>query len=310
MKIVFFGSDDFARAHLESLLESGFEVVCCVTQPDRSKDRGMKLSISPIKECAQEEGISIIQPESFDEAIVAALKDFEADLFVVISYGKILPQEIIDIPKICAINVHPSILPKYRGAAPINWAIINGDKKTGVSIIKLNLKMDAGDIVSCEEVDIADEDTASTLRVKTMMIGSGLLKETIGMLENDTCQYMAQEQKSVTLAPKLTKELGLIDWSQSAVIINNKVRGLSPWPSAYTYYEGKLFKILDSEVVDNKQDRSFGEVIEASKSGILVQTKENSLLLKQVQLQGSKEMPAHSFCIGHKIEVGFKFSNL
>ncbi len=315
MKIVFFGSDDFAQTHLDALVDSPYEVVACVTQPDRPRNRGMKMVVSPIKECAQKQDIPVLQPENIKDAgLIEALKNFEADLFVVISYGRILPADILNIPKLYAINVHGSFLPKYRGAAPINWVIINGEIETGLSIIKMNTAMDAGDILAQKTTVIFPEDTSITLRARMMQEGARFLLETMENIA--TITPLKQDEKQVTIAPKLIKELGHIDWNKSAVEIHNLARGLLPWPGAYTFYEGKPLKILDTEVL-KQHNQNFlqpGKVIEINKQGLIIATGNlkqtpGVCLVKEVQLAGSKRMDAASFVRGHHMQVGFQFDS-
>ncbi len=311
MKIIFFGSDDFALRHLEALIDSSHEVLAVVTQPDTHKNRGMKLIVSPIKECARAHAIDVLQPTDLKEvSFIEACHKYEADLFIVIAYGRFLPQVVLDIPKICALNVHGSLLPKYRGAAPINWAIINGEKETGVSIIKLNVRMDAGDILSHVPMLITDEDTSITLRQRMMEEGAVLLLGTLDLLMQDPDHQSseAQVEGDVTFAPKLSKECGLIDWNKSAVEIFNKIRGLLPWPGAYTMYEGKRLKFLESLVLaDDCTSVRPGSIISADKMGLVVATADVGLLIKKVHLENSKPMDAHSFLIGHPIKIGFQF---
>jgi methionyl-tRNA formyltransferase len=307
MKIIFFGSDDFAEAHLRALLNSEHEVAACVTQPDRSKGRGMKVIISSIKEIAQENQIPVFQPESLKEdSFIKDLKDFSSDLFVVIAYGKFLPLEVLDIPPYGALNVHASLLPKYRGAAPINWAIVNGEEEAGISIIKINEAMDAGDVLAQIKIKIERGETAPTLRAKMIEKGPSFLLQAIDDLPN--CVSKAQDHDCVNFAPKLTKEICRIQWAKQAFEIYNLVRGLLPWPSAYTFFEGKLLKILEVKVIDgDPSNEEPGTVLEVSKNGIVISTGNGGLLIEKVHLQDSKPMDAHSFVIGHAIEVGCKF---
>ena len=310
MNIIFFGSDNFAAAHLQSLIGSRHNVVACVTQPDRPKGRGMKVVISEIKEWAQTNKIPILQPNTLKEdGLVAKLKEFQSDVFVVIAYGRFLPPEILNIPSLGAINVHASLLPQYRGAAPINWAIINGEKETGLSIIKLIEEMDAGDILAQRKMPIADDDTSMTLRAKMIKEGPSLLKKTLDELSENRCTPVAQDHSKATFAPKLIKELGIIQWAKQANDIYNLIRGSLPWPSAYTSYNGKFLKILEAQVV-KQEDSQYepGIVSEVSKEGIVVVAGGGGLLIKQVHLQDSKPMDASAFVRGHEIGVGFRFS--
>lgn len=309
MKIVFFGSDNFAAVHLRSLIDSPHKIVACVTQPDRPKGRGMKVVLSEIKQCARTRNIPLLQPTSLKEDDIAEeLKSFKSDVFVVIAYGQFLPAEILGIPPLGAINVHASLLPKYRGAAPINWAIINGEKETGISIIKINEAMDAGDILAGTKMAISDDDTSMTLRAKMTEKGPALLQRALDDLSERRCTPAAQDHARATFAPKLTKELGVIQWTKKADEIDHLVRGLLPWPSAHTLYNGKFLKILEAQVA--RQDLSQhkpGVVAEVSKEGIVVATGKNGLLIKKVHLQDSKPMDVSAFLRGHEVEVGFKF---
>lgn len=309
MNIVFFGSDHFAAVHLEALIHSKHKVVACVTQPDRPKGRGMHVLISPVKECAQKNALAVIQPVTLKgESVIKQISEFPADLYVVIAYGRFLPEILLNIPAHGAINVHASLLPKYRGAAPINWAIINGDKETGISIIRINQDMDAGDVVSEIKIAIDKYETAVTLREKMMKVGPGLLLNALDALADGRCPFRRQDHQKATFAPKLTKELGHVNWTKGAKQIFNCVRGLLPWPSAYTFYNGKLLKILEADVIDrNASAIPPGTVIAVDKEGIAVATGHKSLLLKKVHLQDAKPMTAHEFVVGHKVETGFQF---
>ncbi|HQP10538.1 MAG TPA: methionyl-tRNA formyltransferase [Candidatus Omnitrophota bacterium] len=308
MRIVFFGSDDFAAAHFEALIASPFKVLGCVAPPDRPKGRGMKVVDSPVKESAQKAGVPVWQPANLkDEAFVGALRALQADLFVVIAYGKFLPSEIFNMPAYGAINVHASLLPKYRGAAPINWVIIHGEEETGISVIRINEEMDAGDILAQLKIPIAPDETAITLRTKMIGLGPDLLLKTIADLPAGTGK--PQNENFSTFAPKLIKELGNVRWTKRAQEICNLTRGLLPWPSAYTFYQGKMLKILEAQMID----RSFpydepGKVLEISKRGITVAAGRGTILIKRVHFQDSKPMDAYDFVIGHDITVGFKFS--
>lgn len=309
MKIVFFGSDDFALTNLEALLASKHEIVACVTQPDKPKGRGLKVSESPLKDCALKHKIPVLQPTDLkDPAIVKQLKTYNSDLFVVIAYGKILPVEILQIPRTFSINVHGSLLPKYRGAAPINWAIINGEKETGVSIIKMNPQMDAGDILTQAKIPIEEKDDAGTLRAKLADLSAKKLIESILAIAKNSYVLSPQDHSKATLAPKLTKELGLIDWAQPAVKIHNLIRGLLPKPAAYTRYEGKTLKILETEVVSNFSKQSDGMLMTISKVGFIVATGDGAILVKRIHLESSRAMEAAEFATGYKLPLGFQFS--
>lgn len=308
MRIVFFGSDDFAAAHLKSLIEAGKEVVGCVTQPDRPKGRGMQMSVSPLKSLAIEHNIPVLQPASLQDAdFIAQLSALDVALFVVIAYGKLLPQDVLDIPDIYTINVHPSLLPRYRGAAPINWAIINGDAVTGISIIRLNVKMDAGDVIAQTEMNIEPRDTAVTLRARMVLIGAKLLLETIDNIGDQQIKPQPQDSSCVSLAPKLSKELGAINWKdQTAMQIHNLVRGLLPWPTAYTTYGGKVIKLLHTEYAGGHTDHRSGEVIHIDKAAITVAAKSGTVSICALLPASSKAMSADEFVRGYHVQVGQK----
>lgn len=304
MKIIFFGSDDFAAAYLKELLFNKIDVVAVVTQPDRAKGRGMKVIELPIKMIGTKHNCDILQPESFDDDVIAQLKSYDADYFIVIAYGRILKADVLRIPSKAAINVHGSLLPKYRGAAPINWAVINGETVTGVTVMLMNERMDAGDILAQHKISVKPEETAADVRQRMMDEGPGFLVESLKCFDQGKITPIPQDEKQVTYAAKLDKVLGLIDWNKSAKELNNLVRGLTPWPKAYTLYKGKQLKILRSHVVDYCDRDKVGTVLEVAKDGFLVQTGKNALFVEQVHLQDAKSMDAGSFLRGHDLQVG------
>lgn len=309
MRITFFGSDDFAAAHLMALTDSPHQILACLTQPDKARGRGWKIHASPVKECAVERKIPVLEPVDLKETeLLARLRGLGSDLFVVIAYGRFLPRDVLTIPRFFTVNVHGSLLPKYRGAAPINWAVIRGEHETGVSIMTVVPKMDAGDIIAQERMAIVDTDTAQTLRARMTAAGPAFLLKTIDAIEKRNYTLTPQDEREVTLAPKMTKELGHIAWRTRAREIHNLVRGLVPWPTAYTFYQGKILKILESSVVQGDFS-SFtpGEVVEIGREGFVVAAGEDGLLVRQVHLEASKKMDAYSFTVGHKMETGFKF---
>lgn len=307
--VVFFGSDNFATTSLEALLVAGHKVVACVTPPDRAQGRGMHVVASPVKVTADQHAIPIFQPDNIhDPAFAGELRQFNADFFVVIAYGKILPENLLKIPRHCALNVHASLLPKYRGAAPINWAIIHGEKETGVTVMRLNARMDAGDIVGQKTTPIADEEDAQTLRLRLAKIGAQLLVETLA-IPVDKWVFKTQDEQIVSRAPKLTKEMGHIDWAQTAVAIHDLIRGLQPWPAAHAFFDGKMIKILATEswpVIPVPGQP--GEVVEISDAGFVVATGKGALLVKTVHPESSHAMPAVSFAAGHHLKKGARFS--
>ncbi len=303
MRIVFFGSDDFAGVCLTELILSSHEVVACVTQPDARQGRGMKMTLSVIKQIASDHEIACLQPESLKEnSVIEALKSYEAELFVVVAYGKILSQVILNIPKVFCINVHGSLLPKYRGAAPVNWAIINGDEATGVTIMKMNAKMDAGDIIAQERMTLTEDMTADVLRHQMAHVGAKLLVKTIDQIVSGQFKCVTQDESQVTLAAKLTKEMGRIDWNQSASQIERLIRGLRPWPGTFCMYKGKVLKILEASIVKNSGKP--GTLIDINKQGFVVACAQEALLVKSVHLEASKAGAAYDFVQGHHLVVG------
>ncbi|MCB9757108.1 MAG: methionyl-tRNA formyltransferase [Candidatus Omnitrophica bacterium] len=308
MKIIFFGSDDFAAESLRQLLSEKFSIVACVTQPDRPSGRGLQVVASPIKQIALKQQIPVLQPDDVrDSAFLESLRNFAADLFVVIAYGKILPACVLQIPKIFCVNVHGSLLPKYRGAAPINWAIIRGETQTGFSLIKMNSKMDAGEIIVQGKMSIAADETAQSLRSRMAKASAQCLCPTIKNIADGQFSLTAQNQNDVSLAPKLSKELGHINWNKPAGDIHNVIRGLVPWPGAYTSYQGKIFKVLSSAVVPQEFSQTPGTILTITKEGIIVATSKDALVLKTVHPQSGKEMPAYAFAVGQRLSVGSCF---
>jgi methionyl-tRNA formyltransferase len=305
MRIVFFGSDDFAAICLKELLKSSHAIVGCVTGPDTRQGRGLKISLSPIKEIALDQNIVCLQPESLKESsVLDQLRAFEADIFVVVAYGRILPQSVLDIPKVFCINVHGSLLPKYRGAAPVNWAIINGDKQTGVTIQKMVFQLDAGDILAQEAISLSETITAEELRIHMAQVGAQLLIKTLDQIVVGKISPRAQDDSQMTYASKLTKELGSIDWKKPAIEIERLIRGLKPWPGTFTHYKGKVLKILEASVVSSQGQP--GTVLEVGKQGLVVACGQDALLIKRVHLEASKPASAYDFILGHRLIPGEK----
>ena len=309
MKIVFFGSDDLAKENLEALIASGQRVVACVTQPDRPKGRTLQLSSPLPKEFALKNNIEVFQPLDLkDKVFLERLRSFEADLFVVIAYGRKLTDELLAIPKIFSINLHTSLLPQYRGAAPIQWAILNGEVQTGVSLIKMNAQLDEGDVIAQKIMTIDREENAVSLKEKMKNQSPPFLLDTIQNIERGEFCFMKQDHDKATFAPKLTKEMGRIDWTKEAHVIHNCIRGLVPWPNAYTYVESKMLKILQASVVEMEQLGGVpGEILAILKDGFIVRAGRGALLIKKVHLESSRLMDAKSFISGYKMKVGFRF---
>jgi methionyl-tRNA formyltransferase len=308
MRIIFFGSAHFALPSLKGLVDSGQEICCIVTQPDRKKGRGMSFAKTAIKEFAEERGIGLYQPEKINTPESAEfLKKFKPDLFVVIAYGQILSRQLLEIPAIMPLNAHGSLLPLYRGAAPINWAIINGETQTGITIIKMTEKMDAGPMIAIKSEKIKPEDDFISLENRLSLLAAPLLTQTLKAIAAHDYRSTPQDEKKATFAPKLKKENGLIDWDKRAEEVYNLIRGLSGWPGAFTYYDGKMLKILKAGLSRSQSlqiAKSPGEIIAVSKEGIVVATKEGELIIKGLQIEGKREMTAVEFTAGHKIAAG------
>jgi len=308
MKIVFFGSASFAVKSLKALIEQ-HEVQAVFTQPDRKKGRHLMLGMTPVKICAQENNIDVYQPENINnKKVIDELRSFGADLFVVISFGQKLSREVLNIPKFYAVNVHASILPRWRGAAPISYAITSGDKYTGITIMKMNEHMDRGDIIMSKSVEIKDDDMPA-LTERLAVLGKELLLEAIDKIKKDEVTFTEQDEEKATYARKLTKKDGLINWNEKALLIHNQIRGLMPWPCAYTYYRGTFLKILKSSlnVRKEKKEEQFapGKIIEiCKKRGIIVACSDNPLLIEELQPEGKKPMKAYDFVLGHHVERG------
>lgn len=305
MRIVFFGSSQFAVPSLEALLGSGHEISCVVTQPDKKQGRGMKLSSTPIKKIAISSKLKIYQPSEINTPeTIKLLKTLNPDLFVVIAYGQFLSEEILSIPGILPINLHASLLPKYRGAAPVNWAIINGEVKTGNSIIKMVKKMDAGPILLQEETGIADNETVISLEERLSRMGARLLLSSIDVITNGEYNLTVQDESKITFAPRLKKTDGLINWDKPAQDIYNLIRGCLEWPGAFTYYKGKMIKVFQAQVIKSLNKLAPGELIDASNEGLNVGTRESILLIKELQIEGKRRMTVSEFLAGHKLSVG------
>ncbi len=305
MKIVFFGSSGFAVPALKALLSARKDIVCVVTQPDKEKGRGLHLEGTAVKSFAYASGLKIFQPPKVNtQEAIGLLKGLAADLFIVISYGQILCEEILNCPRIFAINVHASLLPRYRGAAPINWAIINGETTSGVTVIKMVNKMDAGPVLMQKALDIKVGDTALMLEDRLSETAAGLLIDSLRSVENNDYKLSPQDDLQASFAPKLKKEDGLIKWERPAQQIYNLTRGCLEWPGAFTYYRGKLLKIykvrVSSQVLGFASSNP-GEILEASKEGIVVLTGKGNIIIEELQIEGKRRMAAGDFIAGYKI---------
>ena len=299
------GTPQFAVPSLEAIANGEDRLVLVVTQPDRPKGRGRELVPSPVKIMAQERGIEIAQPEKVsDTKFLDRLKKLAPDLIVVVAFGQLLPKALLDIPPMGCINTHASILPKYRGAAPINWAIINGEEKTGITTMLLDEGMDTGDILLIKETPIGDDETAGELTIRLSHLAAELLIETIAGLKNKSIRPTPQDHSKKTLAPILKKEDGAVDWSKTPIEIKNHVRGMSPWPVATTTLSGETIKIYWIEVREAEVKFDPGVVVGTSDDGIIVSAKGGAIVIKELQAPGKKRIPASEFIRGRKIEVG------
>ena len=311
MKIVFMGTPDFAQKSLEALYNAGHEILAVVTNIDKPKGRGMKLVESPVKEYAKSKNLTIFQPEKVRKNIefIEQIKKLEPDVICVVAYGKILPIEILEIPKLGCINVHASLLPKYRGAAPIQWAVLNGDKTTGVTTMYMDVGMDTGDMILKQEVEIGENETTGELWDRLSIIGADLLVKTLDQIEKGTAPRIKQSD-DFTMAPMLNKEISKIDWQEkTAKQIKNLVRGLNPIMGAYSYLNGKKIKFWKVEVEeDTNSNQENGTVIKANdKDGLYIKAKDGILKIIEIQGENAKRMNANDFLRGNKIEIGQKF---
>lgn len=311
MKILFMGTPDFAKESLEAVYNAGYEILGVVTNPDRPKGRGMKLVASPVKEYAISKGLKVYQPEKIRNNVefIEEIKSLDPDVICVVAYGKILPKEILDIPRLGCINVHGSLLPKYRGAAPIQWAVINGEKTTGITTMYMDVGMDSGDMILREEVEIGPDETTGEVWNKLSKIGGQLLVRTLEQVENGTAPRTPQDD-DFTLAPMLEKEMSKIDWSsKTALEIKNLVRGLDPIMGTYSYLDGKKIKIWKVDILPNdNSDVENGTVIRAdSKEGLYIKAKDGIIKVLEIQGENAKRMSVQDFLRGNNIEVGAKF---
>lgn len=304
MRIIFMGTPDFAVDTLDALVQAGHEIVLAVTQPDKPQGRKQALVPPPVKEAAEARGIPVFQPKRVrEQEALEELKKYEPELIVVAAFGQLLPKELLDMPTYGCINVHASLLPKYRGAAPIQWAILNGDAVTGVTIMRMDVGLDTGDIIASKEVAIAPEDTGQTLFEKLAKAGASLCAETIPAIAEGTVVYTPQDEEKATKVGQISKKDGLIDFSRSARAIECQVRGLNPWPSAYTYLGKKTLKIWAADVREGA-GAAIGTVVFLEKDCFGVQTGDGVLVCREVQLEGKKRMDAGAFLRGNLLKAG------
>lgn len=309
MKIIFMGTPDYAAAALEALIEAGHEVTAVVTQPDRPKGRSGQVQCTPVKECAVRHGIAVLQPIKIKtpEAI-EELRKYEADVYVVAAFGQILSKEILELPRYGCINIHASLLPKYRGAAPINQCIIDGEQETGVTIMQMDAGIDTGDILTQKKVIIEEKETAQTLFDKLSQAGAALIVETLPKLERGEVTPKKQEESLASYVKMMDKSQGKIDWTRDAVSIERLVRGLNPWPSAYTFCQGKTVKIWRSDAVETAAEdtQQPGTIVSVGKDFFDIVCGAGNLRIYELQLEGKKRMDTKSFLLGNPWKAGMR----
>lgn len=305
MRVVFMGTPDFAAASLDELLKQGFDVVGVFTQPDKPKGRGMETGFSPVKEIALEHNIPVFQPAKMrDGMALRQIEELRPDILAVVAYGRILPDDILAVPKYGAVNVHGSLLPKYRGAAPIQWSVINGDKRTGVSTMFLASEMDAGDVIYTDETDIGEYETSGELFERLKLMGAKLLVKTLIDIEAGIAPRHAQDHAKATLAPMLDKSLSPIDWNRAPRAVLKQIYGLQPWPVATMELDGAIYRVFAADYTDGSTDKAPGSVVSTDKGGIEIACAAGeTLLIKELQAPGKKRMASADFLRGHKITI-------
>lgn len=305
MRIAFLGTPEFAVASLNACIEYG-EVVCVITQPDRKRGRGKKLLPTIVKKEALKHNIEVFQPKNIKtEESIEKLKSLNLDLMVVVAYGQILSKEVLEIPTHGCINVHASLLPKLRGAAPTNWAIVRGHSVSGVTIMQMDEGLDTGDMLAKDDIVITDDMTAGQLHDNLKEMGARLLQKTLKDIENGTLLPVKQKEEESTYAPMMDKKMAAIEWDNKAWEIHNLIRGFNPWPVAYTMYKNQRMKIYQSTVVDQRSHKKPGTILEVSSEGILVATKEKALRITKVQFPNKRKMNVSDYILGNDIEKDY-----
>lgn len=300
------GTPDFSVPAIKSLIDAGHEIKCVVTQPDKQRGRGKKVLYTPVKEEALKYDIEVLQPEKVRERdFIEKLRGYEADVMVVIAFGQILPKEVLEMTKYGCINVHASLLPKYRGAAPIQWAVIDGEKESGVTTMQMDEGLDTGDILEVSKVVLDEKETGGSLFDKLSEEGAKLIVSTLDKLEKNEIVPVEQRNEESNYASMIKKDMGKIDFSKDAVSIERLIRGLNPWPSAYTYFNGKTLKLWECDVLDKDYEGEFGEVVDVDKERIYVKTGDKTLVIKELQLEGKKRMKTLDFLLGNQVSKGY-----
>lgn len=308
-RIIFMGTPDFAVPALQALINGPDDIITVICQPDKQSGRGRKLTSPPTKILAMEQNIPVLQPTSIrTEAFLEQIKALEPDLIIVAAYGKILPGSLLHLPPLGTINVHGSLLPKYRGAAPIQWAVIKGETETGVTIMQMDEGTDTGDILLPVSIPIHEDDTAGSVFNKLAVLGGKVLTEAIQLLKEGRLPPIKQDDSQVTLAPLLSKEMGHIDWTKDARTLHSLIRGLDPWPSAYGFLQEKRFRFFKPQVVAGNVSELPGTLCKADKEGLLVATGKDYLLIREIQPEGKKRMDVQSCLCGFAMPAGEKFT--
>lgn len=307
IRIVYMGTPDFAVEPLEAIIKAGYEVAAVVTQPDKQKGRGKEVKMTPVKVCALRHGIPVFQPVKIKEPeAVAELEKYHADLFVVAAFGQLLSEEILNMPEYGCINIHASLLPAYRGAAPIQWAVLNGEKESGVTIMQMDKGLDTGDMLLKRSVELSPKETGDSLHDKLMHLGAELIVEALSKLEKGELVPEKQKDELSSYAKKLTKAMGQIDWSKDAVSLERWIRGLNSWPSAYTFFGGKTLKIWEAQVTEENgaQKAEPGQVVSVSRESFTVACSQGALQILSLQLEGKKRVLTREFLLGYQVEPG------
>jgi len=309
-RIIFMGTPDFALPALHKLLNGPDQVVAVITQPDRPKGRGKKLSSPPVKLAAEQAGIPVLQPAKIrTEEFLDTLKGYSPDLIIVAAYGRILPRAILSLPPLGCINIHGSLLPRHRGAAPIQWAIIHGDSEAGVTIMQMDADMDTGDILLSAAIPLTDDETAGSLFDKLADLGGTTLAQALDMLRLDQLFPIEQNHNLATSSPPLSKEDGCLNWNKPALELHRLIRGLDPWPAAYSFIDGQRFRLFAPELVHRECERPAGTLILADQQGLLIATAKDCLRIKEIQPEGKKRMTVEAYLCGHPLTPGIILSS-
>jgi methionyl-tRNA formyltransferase len=308
-RIIFMGTPDFAVPALHKLLDGPDRIVAVVTQPDRPKGRGKKLSAPPVKVAAEQAGIPVLQPTKIrTEEFINILKSYSPDLIVVAAFGRILPASILELPRLGCINIHGSLLPRHRGAAPIQWAVIKGDERAGVTIMQMDAGMDTGDILLSAAISLNEDETAGSLFGKLADLGGITLIQALDLQRQDKITPVKQDHSLATAAPPLTKEDGCIDWDRPAAELHRLIRGLDPWPAAYSFIDGQRFRFFSPEIIHKDCRQPAGTLILADTQGLLIATAHNCLRIKEIQPEGKKRMTVEAYLCGHPLVPGLQLT--